>query len=122
MPTVENPASPDDVQLERPLTSGETDVLPAWLARAWTVLQDEVPGIAARMQTDPPTVPAPPGAVSRGTVVEVIVAMVERKLRNPEGLRSYAVDDSTTTIDAALSSGQIAPTPGEIARLSVPAA
>jgi hypothetical protein len=119
---IENPAKPEDVVLERPLTDGETAVLPSWLARAWRVLQDEVPGIGARMLADPPQDPPPPGAVPRETVAEVVVAMVERKLRNADGLRSYGVDDSTAVVDQALSSGQIAPTPGEIARLSVPVA
>jgi hypothetical protein len=120
MPT-ENPATPSDVKLERPLTSGETDVLPSWLDRAWRKLQDDVPGLAVRMLTEPPQDPLPPFPVSRETVIEVLVAMVERKLRNPDGLRSYGVDDSTTTIDAALSSGQIEATPAELDRLRPPA-
>lgn len=109
--TVEDPTSDADVtgSFERSLTADEARVLPAWRAQAWTVLNGDVPGLKARIAA---------ATVDLETVKQILVAMVERKLRNPDGLRSFAVDDGTSTVDQVLSSGQIAPTPAEIARLS----
>lgn len=115
MPTVPAPATLENVRasIERPLTVDEERVIPAWLARAWVILAAAVPGLEARLTA---------GQVSADLVQEVLVAMVERKVRNPEGLRAYNVDDSTMTIDQVMSSGQLAPTPDEIARLAPPVA
>jgi hypothetical protein len=109
--TVSDPTVDADVvnSLERSLTADEERVLPAWRAQAWTVLKAEVPTLEARLAA---------ATIDVETVKQVLIAMVDRKLRNPDGLRSYGVDDGTATVDQALSSGQIAPTPAEIARLS----
>lgn len=111
-----NPASLEDVVLERPLTPQEETAVPKWLDQAWTILQGRVPGLAARMALSPEASTAVPEAV----VVQILAAMVERKVRNPDGLRSFTVDDVVHTIDAVLSSGQLAPTPDELALLAVP--
>jgi hypothetical protein len=84
---VENPAVLADVEasFERPLTVDEKRVVPAWLGTAWRTLNREVRGVAARLD----------------------VAMVERKLRNPDGYRTWGGDTESSTIDSALSSGKI---------------
>jgi hypothetical protein len=111
-----NPATPEDVVLERPLTPQEDAAVPRWLDQAWTILQGRVRGLSARMNLPPDQA----AAVSTATVRQVIGAMVERKVRNPDGLRSFTVDDVVHTVDAALSSGQLEPTVGELALLAVP--
>jgi hypothetical protein len=115
--TVPNPALRADVEntFERPLTSEELRVVQPWLNQAWTILTLTVPGVDVRMAA----ASAGTGSLPREAVVQVLVAMVERKLRNPDGLRSWNGDDYTETIDSTLSSGQLYPTPAEIARLSV---
>lgn len=112
MTTVPNPALRADVEstFERPLTTDELRVVQPWLNQAWTILTLTVPGVDTRMVT---------GTLPRDAVVQVLVAMVERKLRNPDGLRSWNGDDYQETVDSALSSGQIYPTTDEINRLSV---
>lgn len=100
-----NPATPQDVtgSFERSLTSDEQRVLPNWLDKAWRELQRVVPGIPARVALPETTL----GHLDVDDVIDVVVAMVERKLRNPDGLRSWKGDDYDQTIDVALSSGQI---------------
>lgn len=111
MTTVPNPALRADVEasFERPLSIDETRVVQNWLNQAWTILCATVPSVASRLQA---------GTIGRTTVVQVLIAMVERKLRNPNGLRSWDGDNYTETIDQVLSSGQLYPTSDEIARLT----
>ena len=118
MTAAENPADLAAVQalIERPLTPEEEAAVPGWLKQAWTKLQGRVPGIPARMALDP----GAPTALDPDLVIGVLAAMVERKVRNPDGLRAYTIDDVVHTVDAALSSGQIAPTQEEIDSLAVP--
>ena len=112
---MENPASVQDVvdTIERPLTADEMRVLPSWLARAWRILKREVPGIPERNalpSTDPAHLPVE-------DVRDVVVAMVERKARNADGIRTWAGDDYSQTADAAISSGQLYVTADERAGL-----
>ena len=110
-----NPASPQDVidSIERPLSADEVRVLPNWLDRAWRILNREVPGIAARNE-----LPVENAAhLPADDVRDVVVAMVERKLRNPDGTRTWSGDDYSQTVDAALSSGQLYVTADERAGL-----
>lgn len=102
---MENPASITDVEgsIERPLTADETRVIPNWLAKAWRELQRVVPGIPDRVSLPP----AADGFLDEADVIDVLVAMVERKVRNAAGLRSWSTDDYDQTVDSALSSGQI---------------
>lgn len=116
MSTAPNPATAADVVLERPLTATETAAVPGWLDQAWTILQGDVPGIPARMALTP----SAPTWLDPDLVIQVLAAMVERKLRNPDGLRSFTIDDVVNTVDATLSTGQLYSTPDERARLSVP--
>jgi hypothetical protein len=115
-PDSTNPATADDVVLERPLTPEEEAVLPAWLDAAWRALKREVKGIPARLTLDASS----SAALTRDDVGQVIGAMVERKLRNPDGLRSWTTEDVQQTIDAALSTGQLYVTDAEKASLAVP--
>lgn len=117
MTTVPNPALRADVEatFERPLTTDELRVVQPWLNQAWLILTLTVPGVDVRMTVSPTEA----GSLPREAVVQVLVAMVERKLRNPDGLRSWNGDDYQETVDSALSSGQIYPTADEISRLSV---
>lgn len=112
MTMVPNPALKADLvaSFERALTPDEDRVAQNWLNQAWTILVPTIPGIDTRLGL---------GSVSRNAVVQVLVAMVERKLRNPNGLRTWQGDNYTETIDQTLSSGQLYPTVDEIARLSV---
>jgi hypothetical protein len=113
---MDNPADITDVEdsFERPLTSDEIRVTPRWLQTAWRKLQRAVPGIPERTALDP----AAEGYLATDDVIDVLVAMVERKLRNPGATRQWAGDDYSETIDSTLSTGQIYVTDQEIADLS----
>lgn len=106
-----NPAGIEEVRgsIERPLTPDEERVIPSWLGKAWRELQRVVPGIPARTLLPTTTL----GYLTVDDVRDVVVAMVERKVRNPEGLRTWSGDDYDQTIDSALSSGQIYVTEAE---------
>lgn len=112
-----NPATIDDVVLERSLTPAEEAAVPAWLDQAWTKLQGKVPGLAARMALPADTITA----VDEALVRQVLGTMVERKVRNPDGLRAFTIDDVVRTVDATLSSGQIYATDEELAYFAIPA-
>lgn len=114
---MDNPANITDVRgsIERPLTSDEERVIPYWLDKAWRELQRVVPGIPARV--DLPD--SADGYLAVDDVTDVLVAMVERKVRNASGLRSYSIDDYDQTVDAALSSGQIYVSDSEKASLAI---
>lgn len=116
---MQNPASLADVRdsMERPLTSDEERVVPQWLDKAWRELNRVVPGIAARNAL-PHTEPT---YLDSADLVDVLVAMVERKVRNPAGTREWRGDDYSETVDAALSSGQIYVSEQERASLMPPA-
>ena len=112
---MDNPANLLDVQdsIERPLTVDEERVVPTWLDRAWRILLREVPGVAFRNAL----APTDPDYLAADDVKDVVVAMVERKVRNADGLRTWAGDDYNQTVDAALSSGQLYVTASERASL-----
>ena len=102
---MQNPASLVDVKnfMERPLTAEEVRVTPTWLDKAWRELNRVVPGIPVRnaLPEDAPT------HLAIDDIVDVLVSMVERKLRNPGGTREWRGDDYSETVDAAMSSGKI---------------
>lgn len=97
--------SVEDVQarIERPLTVDEERVIPAWIQEAQILLGQTVRDIDERTQL---AVDAPE-FLPVETVKMVIARMVERKVRNPGGLRSYEVDGYDQTVDRELSSGKI---------------
>lgn len=89
--------------IERPLTPDEERVIPTWIDRAWRILLREVPGLEFRNSLpdqDPEYLPIE-------DIEDVVISMVERKVRNSDGLRTWGGDDYSQTIDAALSSGQL---------------
>lgn len=116
---MENPASPQDVLdfVERPLTADEERVLPKWLAFAWRELNRVVPGISARnaKPLDDPLY------LDENDIRDVLVAMVERKIRNPGGTREWRGDDYSEVIDSELSAGKIYVTEAERQKLMPPA-
>lgn len=89
--------------IERPLTDDEERVIPNWLDLAWRKLQDEIPGIPDRMVMEPESILF----LTSQTVADVVVAMVERKVQNPSGRRSFTTEDYTEVVDSTLSSGRI---------------
>lgn len=118
--TSENPAVPAglaDVRnsFERALTPDEERVIPAWLGTAWRKLQKAVPGITGRMELE-----SGPAALDTDDVKDVLVAMVERKLRNPDMLRTFNGDTATMTIDSEASAGKIYVTDDERLSLAIP--
>lgn len=122
---MENPAVLKDVKdsIERPLTSEEERVIPNWLGRAWRELNRVVPGISARNAL-PEKLPSGlpnPDHLATDDVRDVVVAMVERKVRNPDARRDWRGDDFAETIDSSISSGQIYVSDQERAKL-MPAA
>ena len=97
---MENPATLRHVEdtFERPLTVDEKRVVPGWLGTAWRTLTTEVRGIPARCDLDE----GAPGYLAEEAVKDVVVAMVERKLRNPDGFRTWNGDTEASTIDSTL--------------------
>jgi hypothetical protein len=116
---VENPATLEDVRnsIERPLTSDEERVIPSWLDKAWRELNRVVPAISVRnaLPTTEPTY------LASEDVIDVLVAMVERKVRHPDGVAQWNGDDYGEKVDASMASGRIYVTDEERASL-MPAA
>jgi hypothetical protein len=118
--TNEDPALPaglEDVRnsFERALTPDEERVIPTWLGTAWRKLQKAVPGLVGRMELEDG-----PAALDPDDVKDVLVAMVERKLRNPDMLRSFGGDTASMTIDSEASAGKIYVTDDERLSLGIP--
>ena len=86
----------------RALTAEETNVAEFWLEFASEVIRAEVPDIDDRIAS---------GDLSAVVARGVTVAMVLRRLQNPEGFRSVqqAIEDysETKTRDSALSAGGV---------------
>jgi hypothetical protein len=107
----------DDIRgrIERPLTAEEERTIPNWIDDAWEHLVDQVPRLEARLLLDP----AQPDAIRSETAKSVLGRMVERKVRNAAGLRSFGLaDGSQATIDNDLSAGEIYVTAEELARFA----
>ncbi|MDY1005741.1 hypothetical protein [Curtobacterium sp. CFBP9011] len=118
--TAETPALPADLEdvrnsFERALTTDEARVIPAWLGTAWRKLQKAVPGLAGRLALEDG-----PAALDLDDVKDVLVAMVERKLRNPDMLRTFNGDTASFTIDSEASAGKIYVTDEERLALGIP--
>lgn len=105
-----NPVIMADLEARfRPLADTERDNAQALLDDAWDVLLAVVPDLEARMSS---------GATSVGLVISVTSAMVVRVLRNPNGIRSWSVDDYSETRDSSVAAGALLPTDAEIALLT----
>ena len=113
-----NPATLEDVRdgIERPLTLDEERVIPAWLGKAWRELNRVVPAIAARRSLPEDD----PAHLDVSLVVDVLVSMVERKVRNPGGLVQWNGDDYGEKVDPSMASGRIYVSAEELAKLSPP--
>lgn len=105
-----NPATVDDIEDRwRPLTAQETTNASALLADAWALLIARRPTLEADMTAN---------TVSEENVIRVVVAMVLRVLRNPEGKLEERIDDYSYRRDSATSTGGLYVTSDELADLS----
>lgn len=93
----------------RPLNADEVPAAEALIDDAWAVLLATVPDIDARMMA---------GTASRELVISVVSAMVLRVLRNPNGVRSWSVDDYSETRDNSVAAGSLYVSPDEVALLT----
>lgn len=73
------------VELGRPVVSPETEQIAGWIGRVEGRIQRRIPDLAGRYAIDPD--------VFGAALVGVVVDVVARKVRNPDGLRSERVDD-----------------------------
>ena len=94
-----NPVSIPDLEARfRPLSDAEKTVAQAWLDDAWEEVQARIPNVTQRLNE---------GTLSEGLLRKVISAMVVRVLRNPDAVKSWAVDDYSQTRDAAIAAGAL---------------
>lgn len=107
-------ATVDDVQVRygRALTPAESGQVEAWIGDVESEILERIPDLDALVSV---------GRPSFGTVRRVVCAAVERKLRNPGGLRTktVAIDDysTTETTDTTNSAGYLELTDDEWAKL-----
>lgn len=105
-----NPATTADIAARwRPLTAQETTNATAFLADAWALLLMRRPTLEADITA---------GKVTTTNVIRVVVAMVLRVLRNPDGKLEESIDDYRYRRDSALSSGLLYVSPDELADLT----
>lgn len=96
---MDSPATPQDVEQRwRPLSPAEQLVATALLADAWADVTTQVPSVPARVEAS---------ATFRRVVVSILVAMVLRVLKNPDGIRQMSIDDYQVTIDSTRSTGAL---------------
>lgn len=111
-------ATAHDVQeawIGEPMTV-PTATIEKWICRAERRLAREVPNLQQRIDAD--TEPD-----LQDTVIDVVTSMVERKLRNPEGMRSRTSVTGPFTDTETIGGdnpGQIWVTPEELAALAPP--
>lgn len=102
-----NPAEVTDVAKRwRPLSDAEAIVAAALLEDAWRIVKQRLPGIEQRMDDYDPDAD-PPEGLDPALVVQVLVAMVLRVLKNPEAKRQESIDDYSYLRDNAVSSGML---------------
>lgn len=103
-----NPATPGDIEDRwRPLTDSEYFVANALLGDAWLLLLKADPTIATRLD-------AVPATLDSGLVRIVLVEMVKRVLRNPDGISQESIQDYSYTRDRATASGLLVVTDEEL--------
>lgn len=96
-----NPATIIDVAARwRPLTDDETIIGTTLLDDAWALLKLRVPDVEPRLAAIPATLDVV-------LVRMVIVAMVLRVMRNPDGLRQETIQDYSYTRDSGAASGML---------------
>ena len=99
----------DDIEgMWRPLSVAEQVVATNWLVRASAMVRANVPGLDVRIVTDPNL-----GVLATGVVVD----MVLRVLKNPEGKLEESIDDYRYRRDSTTSSGALYLSPAEQASL-----
>lgn len=108
-------AQADIEKVWRPLTADEIVLIPGLSNRAWLRIAARFPDIEAN------TAPVPPDTeplVSVDLVADVMASMIVRVLKNPDSVRSESIDDNTTTLDVAVSSGEMYLTAEEVSLLT----
>jgi hypothetical protein len=91
-----NPVDPSDVEARwRPLTPEENTVVGSLLDDAWALMQIRVPAVAT----------AEAGSVGEALIRSVMVAMILRVLKNPDGAKSETIDDYSFTRDDSNATG-----------------
>lgn len=104
-----NPATVADIEARwRPLSDQETMNAEAFLGDAWSYLLDR----RATLESD-----LAAGTVAQTEAVRVVCAMVLRVLKNPDGWEDESIDDWRGKRAAALASGELYATKGELAAL-----
>lgn len=93
----------------RPLTDPEQSVAQALLDDAWAILLTRRPSLEQQI-TD--------GTVADASVRVVVAAMVLRVLRNPNGVKSWTVDDYSETRDNSLAAGALYVSDDELGLIS----
>lgn len=89
----------DDLEARfRPLVGDERTVAVSLIDDAWAIAQAQLPLLAAEVAS---------GRYPVGVVRAVLCAMVIRVLRNPDGVRTWAVDDYSQTRDQSVSAGAL---------------
>ena len=100
----------------RPLTDAEAATVSGRAASAWLRILAKVPDVEARMTA---------GTLAEAVVRDVMVSMLLRVFKNPDGFRSFGgqIDDGqeSATVDSALSTGEIYVSADELAMLAPPA-
>ena len=107
-----NPATVADIEARwRPLNSQETINATAFLEDAWWLILGRLPLIEDYITA---------GTVSEGNVKRVVVAMVRRMLRNPEGIRvvEESIDDYRQRRELLVGNDALYLTPDELADLT----
>lgn len=90
----------------RPLADSEKSNAQALLDDAWAIANAQVPLLNSSLDG---------GNVSPEVVRAVVSAMVIRVLRNPDGVRTWSVDDYSQTRDNSVSAGALYLSPDELA-------
>lgn len=97
-------AKADIESVWRPLTSDEDALVVGLSNRAWLRVAAHFPAMDANMTF---VAPATAPLVSPDLVRDVMVSMIIRVLKNPDSVRSDSIDDHTTLLDSAISSGEM---------------
>jgi hypothetical protein len=103
--------STEDIETRwRPLSDAERVVATALLADATAMVDAKRPLLASQVAA---------GDIPASVVEAVLVQMVLRVLKNPDGKRQESIDDYAWTRDNAVASGQLYVTAEELDLLSV---
>jgi hypothetical protein len=105
-----NPVTVADIEDRwRPLTAQETTNAEAYLTDAWWLLLGKLPDLETHVAD---------GLVSQGNVTRVVVAMVLRIMKNPDGKLEESIDDYRYRRDSLVSAGELLVTLEELAALT----